>query len=369
MNRHVRLVFVLAASLVLLMTGAPGHAHSDGIAITGKEYEVEMPSQKAILVYDEESQREDLILSVELRGSPEAAWVVPMPSMPEVETASPVWFEQLSGMTKPIVEYRNETIYREAGGSITVGEEVKVEVEVISREVVGVHDVSILSADEAGALVDWLNENGYAYPKAGEALLDTYMAEGGWYFVAARVLPGKSDQLDGDVHPLWFSFNTERPVYPMRLTSLEWDNIHVLIYILADHRMDIPKVPFETEFAGELKLASRRSEDNAELRELLTQRPYYVTKLRNEMLRPAYRANDIYFEQSASDEPYRKVVVATEHRYVDTVEGEPAGRFPWLGLGVVLGALGVLAVRGVQGLRGLLWRRRSQRMPEDKEEA
>ena len=126
--------------------------------------------------------------------------------------------------------------------------------EVISREEVGVYDVSILSADEPGALVDWLNENGYAYPEEGEPLLDTYMEEGGWYFVAARVLPGKSDRLDGDVHPLWFSFYTARPIYPMRLTSLMRGHIHVLIYVLADHRMGIPRLPFETEFAGELAL-------------------------------------------------------------------------------------------------------------------
>jgi hypothetical protein len=156
---------------MLLLAAIPQPAGADGIAIEvvdsrdPYEHDVEMPAQKAILVYDEQSQREDLILSVELRGGPEAAWVVPVPSLPEVETASPEWFEQLSDMTKPIVEYRTETIYREAGGEIgvTVGEEVVVEV--ISREEVGVYDVSILAAGEPGALVNWLNENGYAYWK------------------------------------------------------------------------------------------------------------------------------------------------------------------------------------------------------------
>jgi hypothetical protein len=151
----------------------------------------------------------------------------------------------------------------------------------------------------------------------------------------------------------------------MRLTSLEWGNIHVLIYMLADHRMDIPRVPFETEFAGELKLASRRSEDNAELRELLTQRPYYVTKLRNEMLRPAYGAKDMYFEQWASDETYRKVLYETEYRYVDATDtAEPPGQVSeWMILGVGLGVLGASA-----GL-ALLGRRRSRRKPEGEEEA
>jgi hypothetical protein len=324
MNRNSQLLLGLVASLLLLLAGIPQPAGADGIAIEvvdsrDHEHDVEMPAQKAILVYDEQSQREDLILSVELRGGPEAAWVVPVPSLPEVETASPEWFEQLSYMTKPIVEYRTETIYREAGGEIvvTVGEEVVVEV--ISREEVGVYDVSILAAGEPGALVNWLNENGYAYPEEGEPLLDTYMEEGGWYFVAARVLPEKSDRLDGDVHPLWFSFETERPIYPMRLTSLMRGHIHVLIYVLADHRMEIPEYQFYTEFAGELPLSSMNSE-NPELVELLTHRPYYVTKLRQRSLYTPKATEDFYLEQAASDEPYRMVLYETRYQYVDVTD-------------------------------------------------
>jgi hypothetical protein len=323
---------------MLLLAGIPRPACADGIPIAVEglsEFDIEMPAQKAILVYDEESQREDLILSVELRGGPEAAWVVPVPSLPEVETASPEWFEQLSEVTKPEIEHRVEEIYY-SFEAVTVGEEV--EVEVISREEVGVYDVSILSADKAGALVDWLNENGYAYPEEGEPLLDIYMEEGGWYFVAARVLPGKSDRLDGDVHPLWFSFETERPIYPMRLTTLVKKRLHVLIYVLADHRMEIPGHGFRTWFAGELTLEPVDAE-SAEAVELLTQRPYYVTKLRNESLFPPSLTKDMYFEQSTNDEPYREVVIETEYRYVP--ETEPRN---WLGLALILGLVFVVTL-------------------------
>ena len=380
MNRPVRLLFGIAAILVLLLAPISNPACADGIALPvvevqgydAHEADVEMPAQKAILVYDQDSRREDLILSVELRGGSEAAWVVPIPSLPEVETARPEWFEQLSDMTKPIVEHRTETIYREAGGPITVGEKVKVEVEVVSREVVGVYDVSILSADKPDALVDWLNENGYAFPEEGEALLDAYMAEGGWYFVAARVLPEESARLNGDVHPLWFSFNTERPIYPMRLTSLVRGHIHVLIYVLADHRMEIPEHYFYTEFAGELSLRPLLPE-NADLVELLTHRRYYVTKLRQSSLIAQEATEDLYLEQAASNELYRKVVYETDYRYVDAADIEESSSGSerpetlqdgdWMLLGLGLALFGVLAVLG------LVWRRRPRRKPEDEEEA
>jgi hypothetical protein len=115
-----RLLFRLAALLMLLLAGIPQPAYADGIpvAIEGvSEFDIEMPAQKAILVYDEQSQREDLILSVELRGGPEAAWVVPVPSLPEVETDSPEWFEQPSDMTKPKIEHLGRPPDGHTGGS------------------------------------------------------------------------------------------------------------------------------------------------------------------------------------------------------------------------------------------------------------
>ena len=72
-----------------------------GIAVTDEENKVAMPSQQAIVVWDEDRGHEDLIL-----------------------------------------------------------------------EVVGVYDVSILSADEPGALLEWLHDHGYAFPEEGGPILD-----------------------------------------------------------------------------------------------------------------------------------------------------------------------------------------------------
>jgi hypothetical protein len=314
MNRHARLLFGLAASLVLLVTGAPGPAHSDGIPITVEGYEVKMPSQQAIIVWDEDRRHEDLILSVELLGSPEAAWVVPVPSLPEVKTASPKWFEQLSELTAPRIEEKWEECDDCPDGCdcvTTVGAEVGVEL--LSRDQVGVYDVSILSADEPGTLLDWLHENGYAFPQEGGPLLDTYAEEGGWYFVAARVLPGESAALDGDAQPLWFSFDAEQPVYPMRLTALMKGSVHVLIYVLAEHRMEIAAPTFETEFAGELLPRRWISITDPDLLKLLTSRTWYVTKLRRWDLNAPELAEDLYPERASSDEAYHQVIYHTHH--------------------------------------------------------
>jgi hypothetical protein len=341
-------MFGLATALALLLGAvAPQPVSADGMVVTIEVIEVvEMPAQKAILVYDEKGAHEDLVLSIELLGGSEAAWVVPVPSLPEVKAASPDWFEQLSELTAPKIETVEVVRCEDTGGIKTVVVEAKKEVvTVLRREQVGIYDVSILSATESGPLLNWLNKNGYTFPEEGGPLLDTYVKEGGWYFVAARVLPGESDTLQGDVQPLWFSFNASQPVYPMRLTALMKDRMNVLIYVLADHRMQIAPYGFETKFAGDLQLQPL-PEKEAGLGNLLTSRPYYVTKLsKGDLYAPAIE-EDLYPQRASSDEAYRDVILRT--KYVCPVSQKEA---PTEGPCVTPALLGLLA-----GL-AVVWRR------------
>ncbi|MBN1813774.1 MAG: DUF2330 domain-containing protein [Anaerolineae bacterium] len=282
-------------------------ARADGyvVPLYGLEGDVDMPAQKAIIVYDSEANHEDLILSVKLLSeSPEAAWVVPVPSLPEVRAASTDWFVQLSDLTQPL-EYVSTSpplccpFWLGASGSTPVG------VEVVERERVGLYDVSTLSADDPAALLEWLADNGYAFPEQGGSILETYVRDGGWHFVAARVLPEEVEGLDGDVHPLWLSFDAQEPVYPMRLTALAGGTLDVLLYVLADHRMDLDG--FETEFAGELTLMPEEEEEEGALVSLLTDRPYFVTRLRNTEFDTQKIVGDLYPYRAPNDDSYRKI--------------------------------------------------------------
>jgi hypothetical protein len=304
MTRQARLLvgLLVIASLVIFV---PFPALADGyiVPLYGIKGDVEMPAQKAIIVYDSESDHEDLILSIKLFAeSPEAAWVVPVPSLPDVRAASTDWFVQLSNLTQPM-EYVSTSPsccpFWLGSGSAPVG------VEVVERERVGLYDVSTLSANDSAALLEWLDENGYAFPEEGGAILEAYVRDGGWYFVAARVLPEEADNLDGDVHPLWMSFDAQEPVYPMRLTALVGGTLDVLLYVLADHRMDLDD--FETEFAGELTLTPEEGEEEGALVSLLTGRPYFVTRLRNTEFDTQAIVGDLYPHRAPNDSSYRKV--------------------------------------------------------------
>jgi hypothetical protein len=97
----------------------------------------------------------------------------------------------------------------------------------------------------------------------------------------------------------------------MRLTSLIDAPMDVLLYVLADHRMEVDVAGFEVEFAGELSLEAVSSEQG-DLSDLLTGRPFYVTKLRGWQVWPSEIDRDLYLEAAESDEPFRRVVYRTE---------------------------------------------------------
>ncbi len=306
LTRRARfLVGVLVIALLVVFVPLPARADGYVVPLYGLEGDVEMPAQKAIIVYDSEVDHEDLILSVKLLSeSLDAAWVVPVPSLPEVRAASTDWFVQLSDLTQPL-EYVSTPpplccpFWLGASGSAPVG------VEVVERERVGLYDVSILLADDSAALLEWLDENGYAFPQEGGAILEAYVRDGGWYFVAARVLPEEAESLDGDVHPLWLSFDAQEPVYPMRLTALVGGTIDVLLYVLADHRMALDG--FETEFAGKLTLTPEEGEEESALVSLLTGRPYFVTRLRSTEFDTQKIVGDLYPHRAPTDDAYRKI--------------------------------------------------------------
>ena len=120
------------------------------------------------------------------------------------------------------------------------------------------------------------------------------------------MLPDEAERLDGDVHPLWLSFDVDEPVYPMRLTALTGGTIDVLLYVLADHRMMLEG--FETEFAGELALKPEEKEEEDALVSLLTDQSYFVTRLRDVNYNTEEIEDDLYIQRTPNDDPYHKIV-------------------------------------------------------------
>jgi len=78
-----------------------GVCHADGVFVFtwNKQIDINEPTQKAIILYDQ--GREDLVLQVKYEGpAKEFGWLVPVPGLPEVKKGSMDCFYELSALTQ-----------------------------------------------------------------------------------------------------------------------------------------------------------------------------------------------------------------------------------------------------------------------------
>ena len=92
-------------------------------------------------------------------------------------------------------------------------------VDVIREEQVGIYDVQVVEADEAGDLIQWLNEHHFQFDEEDTRVFDEYLRRG-WCFVVARVDPTRSADdkfiAEGLVAPLILVFRQLPPCTPWR---------------------------------------------------------------------------------------------------------------------------------------------------------
>ena len=228
--------------LTILLTGLllipSTTALADGGFFNDIGQDIYQPSQKAVIFFAD--GREDLILSVRYEGNAdEFAWVIPVPARPSVEVADPEIFWELADLTRVHVVSGSKGL---SPGMVSLEGPG---VDVLEEKIVGPYDVAILSAGDPAALVDWLNSNGYSFPEASEEIIEEYIRKG-WYFVASRINIGEeaSGLAKGTIEPLILSFESNRIVYPLRITSVSSDFCEVLLYVFTKQAV----VPEEYQF-------------------------------------------------------------------------------------------------------------------------
>lgn len=140
------------------------------------------PEQKAIIIYDK--NKESLIIQASSEGDvSNFAWVIPVPSYPEIEESDSRFFDELHYLTRPDVisaispfSLISSGILSRGLGGVTVHE----------QKTLGIFDAVVLSSEDSNSLITWLNNNSYYIPEFAEEVLDSYI-ENSWYFVAMKV--------------------------------------------------------------------------------------------------------------------------------------------------------------------------------------
>ncbi len=161
-------------TLILLISPV----YADGVHFSDTYLHLYEPNQKAVIVWN--GQTETMILSAAVKSEDISnfAWVIPIQSSskPEVTAGNISIFEDLVDYFKK--KQRNYWGWR----ALTSGE-----VEVLESKEIDIYDITILRATDSNELINWLNNNGYKVPEEAKPILDKYVAKGNFYFVANKI--------------------------------------------------------------------------------------------------------------------------------------------------------------------------------------
>lgn len=172
------------------------------------------------------------------------AWILPVPSVPELDVSHNEIFNQLDVATQPTfllnwqtnedTERCDDHIEWMMGGCpVCAVADGGPSVNVLSQRQVGPYDTSVIASEDAGAVTAWLQENEYALDALGEDLLRPYVEEG-FYFLVLRLA---AERDTGDLQPIALSYAADEPGIPLRLTAVAAEpDMGVLVWVLGPHR-------------------------------------------------------------------------------------------------------------------------------------
>jgi len=160
-------------------------------------------------------------------GGEDFGFLVPSPSVPEIEESDRYVFLRLEMEVQPISQRVNQwrvdftpglllpfKLERTVLGTGRLPS-VATDVRVLETKQVAGYDVAILKADDAGALQVWLNDHGYSMRESMKEWVKPYI-EKGWVISAFKYSEGSTRVNVGAVR---ITFRTDRPVFPYRVPS------------------------------------------------------------------------------------------------------------------------------------------------------
>lgn len=172
----------------------------------------------------------------------EFGWILPLPSVPDMELGTDELFAQLIATTQP--KYRLNRIFEDScqaiplaagtanestdGNSGTPPDSV-----VVKQDSIGPFDFAVLRADDRTEMFNWLTENSYFIPTGTEDVVGPYIHEGA-YFLALKLRKGNDV---GDIQPVVLRYASDLPMIPIILTQVAANpNMGIRVWVLGEHR-------------------------------------------------------------------------------------------------------------------------------------
>jgi hypothetical protein len=194
---------------------------------------VSVLGEDALIVWDPVARREHFVRRARFESAAEDfGFLVPTPTRPELAEAPDAVFERLEEAIRPerivLTGWKAEPtvlllfpflmVFSKSApeGAIPVaaGPPLAAGVRVLEERRVAGYDASVLAAEDAKALADWLRVHGYAEGPHLKEWLGHYVAAK-WVITAFKVAGGATGRALG-TSAVRMSFDTDRPFFPYR---------------------------------------------------------------------------------------------------------------------------------------------------------
>lgn len=242
----------LSLSLLLALSAAGGTAWACPTLVTGTPSQLSFDVAQLALV--RQGNRTTFSVSVNPSGEPQDfALLLPVPEVPseeEVKTLDAEVFARLDGYTGPrhVSDAGCIPSNAEGGDGAGGGGGDDGEVDVVAEYLVGEYRVFILSAEESGALQEWLDGHGFQLAPGADPILAEYI-EAGSFFFAAQVADTAAMADGSSLSPLQVSYESEVFSVPIRLATLNSPGSQdMVIYTIVDGAAGKVGISNYTEF-------------------------------------------------------------------------------------------------------------------------
>lgn len=197
------------------------------------------------------------VVQISYTGDRDAfAWIVPVPGVPVLGADFPdLALNALDTATQPT--YFERQCPRFGGmadaGAFTAAGDASADagappVTVLDQKLVGPYETVTLAATSATDLVQWLQAHSYRITDPMIPVLAPYI-ENGLHFVALRL---QADRTASDVTPLEMTYQGDRPMIPLRLTSVAAQPEMGIVTFILDGRKWAPENYVDLKIPDEL---------------------------------------------------------------------------------------------------------------------
>ena len=111
---------------------------------------------------------------------------------------------------------------------------------------VGEYDILVLSAQNSGGLLTWLNGNGYKVPRAAEPTIRSYLAQRMQFFVAKVNLARQERSGSPFLRPIQVEYQSPKFMLPIRLGTVNADGPQEMVVLALTQRGRVETTNYRT---------------------------------------------------------------------------------------------------------------------------